>query len=122
MREACGMSQQDVACEADVRIMTVKRWENPAIDGCMPPDDVWMWLLQAKAALMEDARDAADRIVAGCGSGDAVSLTYYRTQDQFEDGGTGIDEPVGYANARTRAIGDLLEKAEVPYTYRYPSQ
>lgn len=50
-----------------------------------------------------------------------LQLDYWRTQDELDAAqlGSGVDEPIGYVNARTRLVGQLLDKAEVPYTYRY---
>lgn len=120
VRESCGLSQQDVADEAGVRVLSVKRWENPDHPS-QPPDDVWAFLLHARAAMHEDAREIAERI-AETSQGGEVSLDYYRTQADLDavqlDGG--MDEPVGYHNARMRLIGDLLDRAEIPHTFAYP--
>ena len=51
LREECGLSQQDIADEAGVNILAVKRWENPEYPGRIPPDDVWQFLLQARGAM-----------------------------------------------------------------------
>lgn len=124
VRESCGLSQQDVADEAGVRILSVKRWENPDHPS-QPPDDVWAFLLAARGAMHEDAREAAREIAesykAADGAGD-VAIDYYRNQEQLDEVqlSGGVDEPVGYCNARARLIGNLLDKAEVPYTFEYP--
>lgn len=123
LREECGLTQTDIAAEADVRLLTVKKWENPASDIKEPPDDVWQFLLECRGAMHEDARLIAEQIIESCkgvpGAHD-LQLDYYRTQEdldavQLPD----ADEPVGYVNARMRLVGQLLDKAEVPYTYRY---
>ena len=121
LREECGLTQADVAAEADVRLLTVKKWENPASDIKEPPDDAWRFLLECRGALHEDARNIAEQIMENVPEGaHDLQLDYYRTQEdldvvQLPD----ADEPVGYVNARMRLVGQLLDKAEVPYTYRY---
>lgn len=32
LREECGLTQADIAAEAGVRLLTVKKWENPTSD------------------------------------------------------------------------------------------
>lgn len=123
VREGCGMSQADIAAEADVTVQSVKKWENPSYEQ-MPPDDVWRFLLECRDAMHQDAREIAERIIQSCndieGAHD-LTLDYYRTQEaldvvQLKDG---ADEPVGYANARMRLVGQLLDDMGVPYTYGY---
>lgn len=120
VREACGLSQQDVADEADVKVLSVKKWESAGSDIKQPPDDVWQWLLQARAALMEDAREQADGMAESTDSG-PVTLWYYRTQEQLDavQLDEGVDEPVGYCNVRTREVMRLLDQAEVRYRIEY---
>lgn len=123
LREECGLTQADVAAEAGCTVQTVKKWENPASHIKEPPDDVWAFLLELRGAMHEDARLIAEQIIESCvalpGAHD-LQLDYYRTQAcldavQLPD----HDEPVGYVNARMRLVGQLLDKAEIPYTYRY---
>lgn len=123
IREECGMTQHDIADEAGVDVRSVKRWENPAVEGYMPPDEVWSFLLSCRGALHQDAREIADQIIDSikATNGKTVTLQYFRTQEdldavQLKDG---IDEPVGYNNARTRLIAQHLEQAEIPYNYQY---
>lgn len=121
LREDCGLTQQDIADETGVKILSVKRWENTN-DDHQPPDDVWDFLLAARGALYQDAREIAEQIIQSVKAvnGKEVQLCYYRTQEQLDvvqlpD----VDEPYGYANARTREIARLLEAAEVQYSYSY---
>ena len=72
----------------------------------------------------EDARMVAEQIVEGLGAVDGahnITLDYYRTQADLDEAqiGSGTDEPVGYVNARTRLVGQLLDREEIAYTYRY---
>lgn len=121
LREECGLTQQDIADEAGVRILSVKRWENTNKDN-QPPDDVWAFLLAARGALYQDAREVAEQIIDSVKAtgGKEVQLRYYRTQEQLDTVQLpDTDEPYGYANARTREVARLLDKAEIPYTYSY---
>lgn len=119
-REECGLTQQDIADEAGVQILSVKRWENTKEDH-QPPDDVWQWLLALRGAMYEDARQITKQIIESLpeGAKDLV-LDYYRTQEDLdsvqlpED-----DEPVGYVNARTRLVGQMLDAKEIKYSYAY---
>lgn len=121
MREACGMSQADVACEADVSVLSVKKWENPSSDIKQPPQDVWDWLVMAYDGMVMDAREAVEQIMAAR-TGQTVALPYFRTQDELDavQLAQGIDEPVGYHNARMRMIAQMLSEREVPYEFVYP--
>lgn len=122
LREECGFTQNDLADEFDVDVRSVKRWENPKVPGYEPPDDVWQFVLAARGAMHQDAREIAEQVMASLSKGDHdLQLRYYRTQDDLDavQAGSGADEPVGYVNARMRLVGQLLDKAEVPYTYSY---
>lgn len=124
IREECGLTQQDVAAEADVRILTAKKWEKPNSDIKEPPDDVWQWLLALRGAMYQDAREMAEQIVASLPEGARdLTLDYYRTQEELDAVQLpGADEPVGYVNARMRLVGQMLDAKEIPYTYRYRSE
>lgn len=103
IREACGMTQSDVSGETGATVGVVRSWEDPSC-GVLPPDDVWAWLLMATR------------------NGQTVALPYYRTQDEMDavQLAQGIDEPVGYRNARTRMIAQMLAEREVPYEFVCP--
>ena len=120
IREACGMTQSDVSGETGATLSRIRSWENPAC-GVLPPDDVWAWLLMAHDALVMDARDAVEQIMSSRTT-QVVALPYYRTQDDLDavQLAQGIDEPVGYHNARTRMIAQMLAEREVPYEFVYP--
>ena len=114
VRDTLGLSQQDVADIADVAVLTVKRWEKPG-NSWMPPDDVWEWLihlLDVQHATVGIALDAAD-------GHDAVQLTYYRSQEQYDALGRD-DGPVGMANANTRLTASLLMLAGRSVSFSYP--
>lgn len=110
VREECGYSQQDVADEACVTVQSVKKWENPNVASHNPPDAVWLYLLAMREDMRAEAEAAARRL-ADAFDGDEVVLSYYRTQD----GGNSV----GYQNATMLAVGRILDRMEIPYTYQY---
>lgn len=123
LREECGMSQTDIAAEADVTVQSVKKWENHSYEQ-LPPDDVWQFLLICRNAMHQDAQEIAEQIIKSYEDTEGargLTLDYYRTQEALDavqlEGG--VDEPVGYVNARMRLVGQLLDRLEVPYTYDY---
>lgn len=123
IREECGLTQQDIADEADVRVMTVKNWENPNKPNSVVPDDVWQFVLGLRGAMYQDAREIVEKIISNLpeGAKDLV-LDYYRTQDDLDSVQLSeVDEPVGYVNARTRIVGQILEAKEIKYSYAYKS-
>lgn len=124
LREEVGLSQHDVAVKAGVSLSSVKKWENPKYNNPLP-DDVWNFLLECRDAMYEDAREIAEQIIESfeVKQDSDMELDYYRTQTDLNSVQMGISsyEPVGYVNARMRAIAHLLDKAEIPYTYNYRS-
>lgn len=120
IREACGMTQSDVSGEIGATLSRIRSWENPSC-GVLPPDDVWAWLLMAHDAMVMDARDAVGQIMSSRTT-QVVALPYYRTQHDLDavQLARGIDEPVGYHNARTRMVAQMLSEREVPYEFVYP--
>lgn len=99
----------------------LKKWENPASDIKQPPQDVWDWLVMAYDGMVMDAREAVEQIMA-TRNGQTVALPYFRTQDELDavQLAQGIDEPVGYHNARMRMIAQMLSEREIPYAFVYP--
>lgn len=123
VREECGLSQRNVSEEADVRELSVKKWENPDSDIKQPPDNVWAWLLACREGLYEEARRAVNETLA-MHRGDApVVLTYYRTQEQLDARqlAAGMDRPVGYVNAITREVARQLCDKHVDVVLAYPA-
>ena len=120
IREACGMTQSDVSGETGATLSRIRSWEDPSC-GVLPPDDVWAWLLMAHDAMVMDARDAVGQIMSSR-TMQVVALPYYRTQSDLDavQLSQGIDEPVGYHNARMRMIAQMLAEREVPYKFMYP--
>lgn len=120
-REECGLTQQDIADEADVRVMTVKNWENPNKPNSVVPDDVWQFILGLRGAMYQDAREIVEQIISSLpeGAKDLV-LDYYRTQEDLDSVQLPeVDDPVGYVNARTRLVGQMLDAKEIKYSYAY---
>ena len=119
IREACGMTQSDVSGETGATVGVVRSWEDPSC-GVLPPDDVWAWLLMARDAMVMDACEGVEQIMAAR-IGQTIALLYFRTQDELDavQLAQGIDEPVGYHNARMRMIAQMLSEREVPYEFVY---
>lgn len=121
MRETVGLSQSNVADALDVRVNTVKRWEGP--EWGEPPADAQEWLMR-----MVEVHDAAvvDMVALALARRDAdgidaVELPYYRSQAQYDL--YGRDEgPYGVANARSRAVGEMLVRDGFDVSYRYPEE
>lgn len=115
-RERCGLMQCDVADACGVNIKTVKRWEHP--DWGEAPADAWAFLEAvetARRAVVKQAEEAALRY----GERGAVQLTYYRTQEQYDEHGR--DEgPFGVANANAIAVADRLESMGFDVGWAYP--
>lgn len=115
LREACGYSQQDVADEANVRVLTVKKWENPGSDIKQPPDDVWRWLLSERQRQIATAHDLAEKAIAMTkqeGHDGPITIAYYRSQEELDAHQlpAGRDEAVGWVNASSRLAADLIEQ------------
>lgn len=124
LREECGLTQQDIADEADVRVMTVKNWENPNKPNSVVPDDVWQFVLGLRGAMYQDAREIVEQIISSLPDGAKdLYLDYYRTQEELDAVQLpNADEPVGYVNARMRLVGQMLDEREIHYNYRYRSE
>lgn len=122
VREACGLSQQDVADEAGVQLRTVKKWESSGSDIKQPPDDVWEWLVAMRdAAYAEAARMAANAIELAVDESDSgpIYIAYYRMQADLERFGQD-DRPYGLVNTISRKAAEIIEDAgyEVEFAYK----
>lgn len=121
MRERLGLTQQDVADIAGVRVLAVKRWEKPG--EAEPPEDVWAALEEMRGRMLHMAGFSVDKAVelrdeTGAGS---VALTYYRSQDQHDAVGR-EPGPYGYTNAVARLTADYLEAEGFEVEFRYPDE
>lgn len=117
-REGLGLTQSDVAEAADVRTLTVKRWES----GTSPiPQDVWQWLDHVERHFSQAAVSAAVDSICKSGIAGTVFLTYYRTQAEYDE--FGRDEgPFGLANANSRKVAQALETKGYTCRFRYPGE
>lgn len=121
MREDCGMTQQDVADEIGVRLISVKKWENHEQER-QPPDDVWEWLVETRSSMVSESAERARHLIAlaeGEGDEGPVRLPYYRVQEELDATGQD-DRPMGVVNAITRMTARLIEDAgrDVAIEYR----
>lgn len=115
-REMLGLTQQDVADAADVRILTVKRWERGDQE---PPVDVVGWLEDLSETQSTTVEAAVSAAVASAPPHGSVQLTYYRTQEQYDELG-GDPGPVGMANANARLVAARLDAMGYAVGWSYP--
>ena len=116
LRETLGFTRENVADACGVSVHSVKRWENPK-ESKMPPEDAWNLLRDAE----EDRKMVMEKalsVVAEVG-GDAVQLTYWRSQEQYDSLGGG-DGFYGVANANARAVAECLKDEGVLVEWSYP--
>lgn len=121
IRERCGISQQMLASKADVKVLSVKRWEKPG--EAEPPADVQAWLesmLTQHVEAVEAALDAVDEMTGTQGHApNHVDLLYYRSQTHYDT--YGRDEgDYAIVNARSREIAAILEAQGIEARFRYP--
>ena len=115
-REMLGLTQQDVADAADVRVLTVKRWERGDQE---PPADVVSWLEDLSEMQRDTVEAAVSAAVASVPLHGLVQLTYYRTQEQYDELGRDSN-PVGMANANARLAADRLDAMGYSVGWSYP--
>lgn len=117
-REMLGLSQQDVAGEVEVDRRSVKRWES----GEYPvPDEVAEWIIAEKAAADYAVRNVVKDILSSEFPPATVSLTYYRTQEEYDRFGRD-DGPFGISNANARRVADALEAEGIASEFFYPDE
>lgn len=123
MREQVGMSQQDVADALGVRVLSVKRWENPEYPFEIP-DDAWDVLDAAYGMQQQQVEYAVDSAIAAVEatrkqSDMDVLLRYWRTQSDYDAAHPDEPGPYGQANAVARAAAERLRTLgfEVSFTY-----
>lgn len=113
LRELVGMSQSMLADTLGVRVLSVKRWENPNYDW-RPPDEAWEVLDRARAKQLEVVRFAVFKVKglenqAGERPG-TVNLTYWRSEDEYEAAHPGEGAKWQMANANSRLVCHELER------------
>ena len=118
IREMLGLSQQDVADAVEVDRRSVKRWES----GEYPvPDDVAEWLMAERASADYTVRNVVKDILSAEVVPATVSLTYYRTQEEY-DSFRRDDGPFGISNANARRVADALEAEGIACEFYYPGE
>lgn len=120
-RERCGISQQMLANQAGVKVLSVKRWEKPG--EAEPPADVQAWLehmLDLHIQAVESALDAVDEMTETQGHApNHVDLLYYRSQAHYDMYGRDKGD-YAIANARSREVAAILEAQGIEARFRYP--
>ena len=112
LRERVGASQQTVASACGVRVLAVKRWENPDHPS-EPPDDAAEWLLgllEVQKQQVAFALSKCEETEAMTGNKpNAIQLTYWRSEADMEASHPGEGWGWQVANATARAVASELE-------------
>lgn len=122
LRESAGLTQSAVADACEVRVLTVKRWEDERTDW-EPPADAWHLVDDAMAAQREAVK-AAEGVVTDAAADAAgypreVTLSYWRTQAQYDaHKADGADFAV--VNATARATAQRLRELGFEVRFAYP--
>ena len=114
LRELVGMSQQALAGTLHVDKRSIQRWEAPD-NAWEPPADAWDVLDAARERqrwTVESALEAAHDH-----PGAPVSLTYWKSQADYERAGHGGDFQMANANARMIAAFLEDERREVSFGF-----
>lgn len=125
LRETVGLTQANLADDLGVNPRSVRRWEQPGQEGYEPPAEAWEVLdryADLRRRMVDHAREtvmqAGERMGGQPGQ---VVLTYYRSQEQYDD--LGRDEGwYGVANANARAVASELAHYGVTACFRYPEE
>ena len=122
LREACGLSQQNVADALGVHLQTIKRWEKPSFPYAVP-DDAFSYLdsvAESQANQVSYMLGVVAKQVEQLGKNPVlVPITYYRDQQMYDK--YGRDEgPFGWPNAVARKLAYELGKRGIAYSFRYP--
>lgn len=107
-RETLGITQQALADDLGVRVLSVKRWESPRYPQ-QAPDMAWELLDALMAAQDEAVADAVAR-VRETGDGDRrIRLPYWSSQRDY-DGSLREDDGLSWteANATSRRVASVL--------------
>lgn len=125
LRETAGLTQANLADDLGVNPRSVRRWEQPGQEGYEPPAEAWE-VLDRYADLRRQMVDYARETVMQAGERmggqpGQVVLTYYRSQEQYDD--LGRDGGwYGVANANARAVASELSHYGVTVCFRYPEE
>ena len=125
MREMVGLTQDALAREVGVALRSVKRWEDPKLEWYQPPQDAWdaldAYLETQDQMVREVSGEVLEMVERADRKPEAVPITYYRTQAQFDE--LGRDEGYyGIANANARALASELRRAGLKVFFRYPDE
>lgn len=113
LRESLGITQQTLADRLGVKILSVKRWEQPKYPQ-KAPGRVWEMLYDLLEVQTEHIRAALTN------APEAVTLPYWMSAADFDDL-AGEDEPAATwteANATRRAVAQALEMHGVAVYWR----
>lgn len=125
LRETVGLTQANLADDLGVNPRSVRRWEQPGQEGYEPPAEAWEVLdryADLRRQMVDHARETVMRAGERMGGQPGqVVLTYYRSQEQYDD--LGRDEGwYGVANANARAVASELAHYGVTVCFRYPGE
>nr|DAH85370.1 MAG TPA: protein of unknown function (DUF4447) [Caudoviricetes sp.] len=125
LRETVGLTQANLADDLGVNPRSVRRWEQPGQEGYEPPAEAWEVLdryADLRRQMVDHARETVMRAGERMGGQPGqVVLTYYRSQEQYDD--LGRDEGwYGVANANARAVAAELAHYGVRACFRYPGE
>lgn len=123
LRETVGLTQANLADDLGVNPRSVKRWEQPGMEGYEPPADAWDVLdsyAETQRQMVEHCRETAMQAREQTGRmPDAVTLTYWRSQEQYDE--LGRDRGwYGVANANARAVAAELARYGFAVRFAYP--
>lgn len=117
-RESLGLTQNDIAEELGVRLLSVKRWENPE-KPYTPPEAAWDYLEEVGEKMVRTVDEAVSAVLDSVPEGGNVQLTYYRDQEQYD--AFGRDEgSVHVANANARRVAIELRRLGYTVGWAYP--
>lgn len=118
-RESLGLTQNDIAEELGVRILSVKRWENPGKAAYAPPEAAWDLLEEIGEKMVRTVDEAVNAVLENVPEGGSVQLTYYRTQEQYDEFGRDAGS-VNVANANARRVAIELRRLGYTVGWAYP--